>query len=603
MTRALPLALALWALPASAQLFSPGDLAKGHARLEGLKNCTRCHSAGEKLSAANCLGCHTELAPRIERGVGFHGRLGEEQKRTCEECHHEHQGRDFALIDFGPSGRNGFAHAKTGWPLEGKHRPLACNACHQPRLIEDGPLRELLATHPGRSTLLGAPSACSGCHFDEHRGQLAGACQTCHDARGFKAAPGFDHDRTRYPLEGKHEKVACGGCHAKETDAATPANAFPAPVSETFLRFKPVEHRACISCHDDPHEGRFPGTCESCHTVQGWRQIRAGGAKDDRAFHDETRYPLEGAHRDVQCRSCHGPFPGRPAVFKGLPFKGCTSCHADAHLGQLLQGTRSAAVAPCESCHAVAGFLPARFGPEQHAKTDYPLEGSHLAVACSACHPEDAQLRSRVAASLAQRLKAWRRPLRISLARFELGRKADRCEGCHEDPHGGQFEAKEPGCVACHSEAAFSKLRFDHDRDSRFPLTGAHASAACASCHTPSTGRGKDATLAKGAVRYRPLPVTCQGCHEDPHAGQLSGAKRACDSCHDTGRFAPASGFDHARTRFALEGKHAVTACNACHPAVPVEGGPAIRRYRPLPLTCEGCHADFHKGELQGLAP
>jgi hypothetical protein len=27
------------------------------------------------------------------------------------------------------------------------------------------------------------------------------------------------------------------------------------------------------------------------------------------------------------------------------------------------------------------------------------------------------------------------------------------------------------------------------------------------------------------------------------------------------------------------------------------------RRYKPLPLACEGCHADFHKGGFKGYTP
>ena len=56
----------------------------------------------------------------------------------------------------------------------------------------------------------------------------------------------------------------------------------------------------CVTCHavDDPHGDQFAGRgCDECHAVETFRIP---------AFdHDRTRYPLDGAHRDVDCASCH----------------------------------------------------------------------------------------------------------------------------------------------------------------------------------------------------------------------------------------------------------------------------------------------------------
>src|SRR5580704_6878981 len=49
-------------------------------------------------------------------------------------------------------------------------------------------------------------------------GNLALPCQNCHTSVGWKpirAVPEFDHDKTKYPLRGLHEGVACTQCHAK----------------------------------------------------------------------------------------------------------------------------------------------------------------------------------------------------------------------------------------------------------------------------------------------------------------------------------------------------------------------------------------------------
>jgi hypothetical protein len=82
----------------------------------------------------------------------------------------------------------------------------------------------------------------------------------------------------------------------------------------------------------------------------------------------------------------------------------------------------------------------------------------------------------------------------------------------------------------------------------------------------------------------------CLQCHrdDDPHAGQF--ADRACDDCHDTGSFR-ITGFDHAKTRYPLDGAHRSVACAACHPLV-TDHGRAVRRYRPLRMSCRDCHGE-----------
>ena len=119
----------LLAASAWADLFSPGELSAPHAALEGLSQCTQCHPAGGQLSQATCLSCHKELQPRLGKGQGLHGRITEE-KRACENCHHEHQGENGRLIDYGPGGEKGFNHLRTGWGLKGAHAVLKCSACH-----------------------------------------------------------------------------------------------------------------------------------------------------------------------------------------------------------------------------------------------------------------------------------------------------------------------------------------------------------------------------------------------------------------------------------------------------------------------------------------
>lgn len=577
---------------ARADLFSPGPLARPHEKLEGIKNCTQCHPAGEQLSPQTCLECHTELKGRWEKGAGYHGRLPAEKKNACESCHHEHQGKDFALVSWGQGGKKGFDHKLSGWPLEGAHVKPECNDCHMPRRIKEGAILRMLEKQPGRETYLGLPQGCAACHFDEHRGQVGTDCKSCHDTREFKTAPGFNHDQTDYPLKGKHKKVECKGCHPTLKDPEGKAE-FPPAKHESYLKYQPLDFRACTDCHKDPHDNRFGQRCQSCHVVEGWSIVR--DARKDREFHDKTRFPLKGEHEDVECRACHGPWPGKKAVFKGLKHDDCGDCHPDAHVGQI-KVAKKGGLLDCSSCHTVEGFLPPRFDAEAHEKTDYPLKGAHRAVGCRACHTASPAVLDKVPAATRRLLTVQKRPQLFSPLQFQLPKvKGEKCESCHKDVHAGQFKA---ACNGCHASADTFKLpKFDHDK-TRYPLEGAHQGLACTKCH------GADAT---GVVRYAPLPMTCEGCHEDVHVGQFSKDKKPaeCAGCHVVKDWKKELLFQHQPpfTDYLLEGQHAKAKCEACHVRVPVARGITASRYKPLPRDCEGCHKDFHQGEFEGFVP
>ena len=85
-----------------------------------------------------------------------------------------------------------------------------------------------------------------------------------------RAVPEFDHNKTKYPLRGMHENVACNQCHTK-------------PV------FTNVGAR-CADCHADIHKRKMGVNCEQCHTVKGWNV-----AIQSIANH-QNRFPLIGVH-------------------------------------------------------------------------------------------------------------------------------------------------------------------------------------------------------------------------------------------------------------------------------------------------------------------
>lgn len=607
----LLLVVAACAAPiARAQVFSPGPVSKPHSDLEGLATCTRCHEEGGKHNNNKCLECHKEIGGRQSRGQGYHARVGSE---TCASCHREHRGVNTPIVVWSPAKRS-FPHAQTGWPLQGAHRGIDCAKCHEARRLVDEDIRTLVKKTK-RDTFLGLSKSCDGCHFDEHRGQLGERCERCHTADKFDGASLFNHNKdAHFPLTGRHKKVACDKCHNMLADDESHANDFPKPKYATYMQMKDVPHGSCLSCHDDPHRGQFGKACARCHTTDGWKNIKQ--TTEDFGFHDKTKFPLRGEHTSVGCKSCHGPSPGKRAVFKGLKHEACADCHTDAHGGQLDDAKAGKA---CDRCHQVTGFVPVLFDVAMHKDSRWPLEGAHGAVACNRCHTNDPKLVKKLGAAIKKDLEKRARKLLLSEARLDLPDAGERCEACHKDPHGGQFapEARaaagatappiaakvaDKGCRACHQSTAFTDELFAHD-DSAFPLVGKHQEAACARCHQPSataTGRARD------VVVYRPLANACTACHADEHLGQLArDGVTDCARCHQPTGFKPAR-FDHGdpkQAAFALTGKHQEAKCAGCHVEVDVGGGERAARYKPLATACGGCHQDEHQGSFDAFVP
>ncbi len=417
------------------KLVMPGELIEGHAKLEA--TCDSCHAPFEKGSQpALCLKCHVEVNADIDGSLGFHGRSPEVEGKPCKICHTDHIGRDakIAVLD-----REGFQHELTDYLLKGRHATVKCEACHLPGV-----------------KFRKAPSICIECHRkdDVHKGGLGAQCEACHNESDWKKNIRFDHSKTAFPLVGKHIRVKCDACHAKQKYKGVPTT--------------------CIGCHrkDDVHEGRLGEDCAQCHTPVEWKQ-----AKFD---HDrQTRFPLRGAHGKLECAACHGKGAAKKVKSE------CVACHKkdDVHKGEL--GPR------CETCHKETSWKSA--ATFDHGKTRFPLRGLHAGVPCEACH---------------------------KTASFK-GAPLD-CASCHADRvHKGRLGSR---CEACHSAKGWPFFKFDHDTATSYPLTGAHRETGCHDCHTDTN----PASLK--------LPTTCFACHsaDDVHQG---GFGRRCERCHTTRSF------------------------------------------------------------------
>ena len=140
---------------------SPGKLSKGHTKLEGLSNCTQCHTIGDKVSNQKCLACHKELNTQVSKNKGFHV-SAQVKGKDCITCHSEHHGLNFDVNRFD---KKTFNHNLTGYELKGGHKTKVknCNECHKADNITNPSLK----SKP--TTFLGLDTKCLSCHDDYHQ--------------------------------------------------------------------------------------------------------------------------------------------------------------------------------------------------------------------------------------------------------------------------------------------------------------------------------------------------------------------------------------------------------------------------------------------------
>ena len=410
-------------------------------------------------------------------------------------------------------------HNQTGFPLEGRHRDVACTACHINNVYK------------------GTPTRCYDCHWerrqdDRFRLQLGSQCETCHRPVAWTAVR-FDHGAsTGMPLNGAHRQIACQSCH----------------LNNNFQ----TANTTCISCHQEDYQraqapnhlaAGFPTTCEACHRPSDTTFNQA-------SFDHQASFPLVGVHAQTACATCH-----RNNVFRGTA-RDCVGCHR-AEYERTASPNHAAAGFPttCESCHRETD--PGWRGPGtgfNHASI-FPLVGQHAQQQCATCH----------------RNNVYR------------GTARD-CVGCHIDAYNRTTAPAHAAagfpttCENCHraTDASWrgSGTGFNH---STFALVGQHAQASCTTCHRNNV--------------YRGTPRDCVGCHQDQYNRTTApnhaaaGFPTTCESCHRASDSSwQGASFNHA-TVFALVGRHAQASCTTCH---------RNNVYRGTPRTCVGCHQDAY---------
>lgn len=450
------------------------DHSKTRYPLTGLHQsvkCEKCHTADSQgkprftgLAFGKCSDCHTDP------------HKGSFAAQSCQSCHNTSGWKRVSTAGLSSN----FDHSKTKFPLVGKHQAVDCVQCHV-----NGDFKKPIAS-----------ATCMDCHKDAHSGQFAkrpdgGACESCHTVEGWKPSL-FDvkaHQKTGYPLEGKHGLLECAKCHI-------------AKGKDTLYRIK---FAACTDCHHDEHNRQFAGSpyqnhCEQCHNVNGFVPSTFTLAR-----HKEIRFQLTGGHLATPCGDCHKlsdpslPKEQTPYHWNELS---CTSCHTDVHRGQfkdrMLQAGTTGKALGCEACHSTKDWKDlTKF---DHSKTPFPLAGSHRAVACIDCHKPP--------------------NLGTKLTEVDFKSTPTKCEECHQDPHGAQFARVSDHvtpCADCHNSSRWKPSLFDHDKRTTFPLQGVHRNVTCDGCHKLTKP-----VDAKMVLFYKPTPKECAACHG---AEELKGKK------------------------------------------------------------------------------
>jgi hypothetical protein len=405
------------------------------------------------------------------------------------------------------------------------------------------------------------------------------------------------HDKTNFPLTGRHRIVPCRDCHWNNVFEGTPS--------------------ACEICHwnrrnDDRYSLRLGSHCGDCHTTFSWKNVPL-----HKWNHDvEAGYPLQGVHRALDCVECHGE--------KGFVREevSCYSCHRDEYESSQNPGHLAAEFSvQCWLCHLnESSWQGALFSHDI-----FPLKQRHRLLECSDCHaggiykglpsscvschlhdynnagePNHRQLGFPLECEICHGTSAnsWENAI-FTHNHFPLKGK-HRTAGCFECHGSGIYEglpsvcvychlddwlyAENPNhkqlgfhtdCEACHGDNAISWVNSSYNHNSSWPLQGTHRLIDCIQCHH------------KG----RNIPKDCASCHTKAYLAASNPNHKTedfsldCDRCHlPSHKTWNQAMFIH---RFPIKsGRHAHLECFDCHPS-------ANRR----DFSCLNCH-DHEKRQM-----
>jgi nitrate/TMAO reductase-like tetraheme cytochrome c subunit len=407
-----------------------------------------------------------------------------------------------------------FDHSTTKFPLTGKHSTLPCQNCHTNGNYQLVYLN-CYQCHQNDFTQAANPNHVSG--------NFSHVCENCHTTTVWSPAS-FDHSTTKFSLTGKHATLQCQDCHIAGNYQINYTNCFQCHQND-FNQTTNPNHTA----------GNFSHQCETCHSTTSWSSATFN--------HSTTKFILTGAHIATPCASCHVNNNFQ------LSYTNCYMCHqADFQKPTIPNHVAGNFAQTCDQCHSTTVWTPSTFN---HANTPFPLVGAHQAVLCANCHVNN------VYAGLHQN-----------------------CIDCHQtnfntatNPNhvAGNFSTT---CTTCHSMTAWSPASFDHST-TKLPLTGAHTSVQCQTCHTNGN--------------YQLVYTNCYQCHAANFTGATTpvphtGFSTDCSACHTTNPGWTPSIYSHTNAvpRFPQDNRHRSAACTKCHQNV--------TNYTIACCQSSGCH-------------
>jgi hypothetical protein len=404
--------------------FTGFALTGAHAALD----CNSCHLGGKfKGTPADCVGCHL----RDFQNTNNPNHVSLNFPQTCQGCHN--------TTAWQPAN---FNHALIGFPLTGAHATLQCSQCH------------INGNFNLNST------NCVSCHLKDYQGttnpnhvqaNFPQTCQNCHDTVSWLNAI-FNHANTGFALTGAHTALQCSQCHVNGNYNLTSG--------------------ACSTCHLKDYQGTtnpnhvqagFPTACESCHSTVSWL-----GASFN---HNNTGFPLTGAHVPLQCSQCHinGNY--------NLNTAACASCHlTDFNNTNAPNHIQVGFPQQCEVCHNTTTWIPSSFN---HNNTPFPLTGFHTTVPCASCHVNN-----------------------------NYTTVPTDCYSCHKTDYNGTTNPNHIAagfpttCQTCHNTTSWLGATFNH---TWWPTNHGGANGVCATCHTNPSNY---------------LVFTCTNCHTKPQTDQ-----------------------------------------------------------------------------------
>ena len=379
--------------------------------------------------------------------------------------------------------------------------------------------------------IISAIILCSDIYAQSPHGDLKGYdCSECHESSSWKInafKTKFDHAKTGFELTGQHKASECISCHSNLIFSNLSSN--------------------CSSCHKDIHQNSLGSECSNCHSTNNWL------ITDRNELHQNSRFPLLGAHLKADCIQCHSGYPNFNFATLGI---NCVDCHSSEY--QATQNPNHALSGFSTNCLECHSMLQNTWAAEIFAHNFFPLTGGHNIQNCFSCHQPGGNFSG----------------------------LSTECYSCHKKDYDASSNPPHlsnsfpTSCKQCHTINGWNPASFDHNQ-TQFSLTGAHQNTDCSNCHQNG---------------YTNTPTSCISCHQtiynaanNPNHTALA-IPTDCQSCHTTiPGWKPATFAIH-NEYYPLIGAHAQIAngCGTCHNG----------NYTSTPNTCYGCHVNDYNATL-----